>query len=98
MTSALERLKRDGLLNAVEVARAEARAERHLRAAFFVDQLAEVQPLARGLLRAHPLRAADALQVAAALVWARRRPMRRIFLTFDQRLAEAARGEGFTVL
>ncbi len=50
-----------------------------------------------GLLR-HPLRAAGALQLGAALTWARGRPRTHGFLSFDARLAEAARQEGFGVL
>lgn len=50
-----------------------------------------------GLLR-HPLRAGDALQLGAALTWARGRPRAHRFLSFDERLAEAARQEGFDVL
>ena len=49
-----------------------------------------------GLLR-HPLRAGDALQLGAALTWARGRPRAHRFLTLDERLAEAARQEGFDV-
>lgn len=47
------------------------------------------------LLRRHTLRAADALQLAAALTWADGQPERRSFFTFDRRLAGAARREGF---
>jgi len=50
-----------------------------------------------GLLR-HPLRAADALQLGAALTWARGRPRAHRLLSFDARLAEAARQEGFDVV
>jgi predicted nucleic acid-binding protein len=50
------------------------------------------------LLASHNLRAADALQLAAALVWAEERPAGRIFICLDARLREAARLDGFTVL
>ena len=50
------------------------------------------------LLAAHNLRAADALQLAAALVWAEERPAGRVFVCLDARLREAARLDGFTVL
>lgn len=54
------------------------------------------------LLRVHVLRAADALQLAAALVWAGApatgpAPVAEI-VTLDGRLAEAARLEGLSVL
>jgi hypothetical protein len=50
------------------------------------------------LLGLHPLRAADSLQLAAALVWVDRRPLGRPFICLDSRLREAARREGFTAL
>lgn len=57
-----------------------------------------VRDTASRLLRRHPLRAADALQLAAALTWAQGRPEGRIFFTFDERLADAARREGFDLV
>ena len=47
------------------------------------------------LLLRHPLRSADALQLGAALTWARERPRAHALCTLDARLAVAARGEGF---
>jgi predicted nucleic acid-binding protein len=49
------------------------------------------------LLELYPLRAADALQLAAALAWCEGRPKGNVFLTFDNRLAEAAELAGFTL-
>lgn len=49
------------------------------------------------LLRVHTLRAGDALQLAAAGMWAGSDPG-RAFVTLDRRLADAARAEGFDVL
>ena len=49
------------------------------------------------LLRVHPLRAGDALQLAAALVWAGTGTGLG-FVTLDPRLADAARAEGFDVV
>ena len=64
----------------------------------------EVQPghqlretAARGLLL-HPLRAADALQLAAGLLWAGGRAARHQFVCLDPRLREAAQREGFQIL
>lgn len=57
----------------------------------------EVRAVARRLLRVHVLRAADALQLAAALVWAGS-PAGHGFVTYDERLGLAARLEGFTVV
>ena len=72
-----------------------------------LDELAavwdEVQPdvrlraLARRLVRVHPLKAADGLQLAAALVAAEDEPGSVGFVSFDQRLNEAAAREGFSL-
>ena len=58
----------------------------------------EVRRLALRAVRVHELRAADALQLAAALLWVDGRPGTRGFVSFDVRLAEAAALEGFAVL
>ncbi len=49
-------------------------------------------------LRVHPLRAADALQLAAAFIAAERRPPSLEMVTFDDRLADIARKEGFVLI
>lgn len=50
------------------------------------------------LLAVHPLRAADAFQLAAALVWAEEKPQGLEIVCLDQNLREAALKEGFEVL
>jgi predicted nucleic acid-binding protein len=79
-----------------------------MEAAVRLDALAqdwvEIQPLiavrnvAERLVRRYVLSAADALQLAAALDWAGEQRQGLGLVTFDQRLADAARLEGFTVL
>lgn len=49
-------------------------------------------------LRVHPLRPADAWQLAAALMAAEYRPASMRFVTFDDRLASAARKEGSPIV
>ena len=63
-----------------------------------VEDAAHVDRRARRLLAVHPLRAADALQLAAALVACDERPHVLPLGTLDDRLGEAARREGFSVL
>jgi predicted nucleic acid-binding protein len=46
----------------------------------------------------HPLRTADALQLAAAFVAAEQRPSSLEVVTLDDRLAAAARKEGFQLV
>jgi predicted nucleic acid-binding protein len=53
---------------------------------------------ARRLLAVHPLRAADAMQLAAAFIAANQQPATLEFVCLDDRLADAARREGFPVL
>jgi hypothetical protein len=56
-----------------------------------------IRMLSARLLRLHPLRAHDALQLAAALTWAGTPPAGEI-VAFDHLLREAARLEGLTPL
>lgn len=63
-----------------------------------IEPGSEVREAAARVLLFHPLRAADALQLAAALVWANGRPTGHGFVCLDQRLREAASREGFQVL
>ncbi len=53
---------------------------------------------ARRLVRVHPLRASDALQLAAALVLADGLPSSVEVVSLDDRLRDAALREGFVVL
>ncbi|MBI3767370.1 MAG: type II toxin-antitoxin system VapC family toxin [Deltaproteobacteria bacterium] len=50
------------------------------------------------LLAVHALHAADAFQLAAALLWSRGRTSGHGFVCLDDRLREAAEREGFDVL
>jgi len=58
----------------------------------------EVRDTAERLLAVHSLRAADALQLAAALIWCNRRPRGRHFVGSDSNLCVAAEKEGFTAI
>jgi predicted nucleic acid-binding protein len=63
-----------------------------------IDPSSEIRTIARRLLRRHPLRAADSMHLAAALIWADNRPEGFEFVCIDKRLRDAAGLEGFTVL
>jgi predicted nucleic acid-binding protein len=96
--SALVRREREGMLDA----RTLEIALRQLRD--FAEVWLEVEPSglirenAVRILRVHALRAADALQLAAAFAAAERRPPSLEMVTLDERLAGAARKEGFVVV
>lgn len=57
-----------------------------------------LRDLARQLLDAYDLRAADSFQLAAALVCCQHRSARRNVLTADRRLSESARAQGVSVV
>lgn len=57
-----------------------------------------VRDIARRLVRTHDLRTADALQIAAAVTIGGSQPETVALVTLDERLALAARREGFSVL
>ena len=96
--SAFARLRRDAVLT-----RAHENQAREI-VARLAAEWTEVQPslrlreLAARTLLLHPLRAADALQLAAGLLWADGGATRQSFVCLDQRLREAAQREGFHVL
>jgi hypothetical protein len=58
----------------------------------------EVRVQAERLLATYRLRAGDALQLGAALVWARGTTRGRRFICLDDRVRAVARRSGFTVL
>lgn len=96
--SALARRRREGELNAAE----EARAREVLRVlgAAWSEVLPSdgLRERTERLLAVHPLRAADAFQLAAALLWSRGRTGAHTFVCFDERLREAAGREGFRLV
>ncbi len=95
--SAFARLVRDGALTEAECARA-VRLLTQLQPSWDEIQPSErVRAIAEDLPDRHGVRALDATQLAAALVWCRERPNRRSFVCFDERLAAAATAVGFTV-
>ncbi len=62
-----------------------------------VPPTVELREEAERLLHLHPLRAADALQLEAALETVRNAPQPLAFVCLDERLCQAARSEGFRV-
>lgn len=56
-----------------------------------------LRSLAERLPDQYSIRGADAIQLAAALIWCREQPRRRPFVCFDDRLAGAATAAGFSL-
>lgn len=96
--SAVARLERDGALDPPAAREAYARLTRFADGWHEVDPTDAVREAAVRFLRVHPLRAADALQLAAAFVAAERRPPSLELVTLDDRLAAAAQKEGFAMV
>lgn len=93
--SALARRRREGLARSPDMRFAKAKLAAFARSWIEISALSDVAVVARRLLETHPLRAADALQLAAALYAVDDRPDGVEFVTFDRRLATAAEKEGF---
>jgi hypothetical protein len=95
--AALARREREGLLDPGAVTLALGRL-RDLEPTWIeVGATREVRRVAQRLLRTHPLRAGDSVQLAAAIVAAERETDSLAFVSLDQRLNDAARREGFAM-
>jgi len=97
ISSALARREREALLGADEVAAALTAARQLADSWHEIVPSDAVRRTAERLLRVHPLRAADSLQLAAALIGADHDPVTLEIVCLDARLTSAARREGFVV-
>ncbi len=86
-----------GHIEADVVSHARRAITRQLDLAFEVPPTDHVRDLTLRLLARQPLRSADALQLAAALIACRETPRDRVFISFDETLAACACAEGFVV-
>jgi len=96
--SALARVERGGPLEAKGMALASNRLTQLANSWHEIEPSEIVRESAMRFLRVHSLRAAAALQLAAAFIAAERRPSSLEVITLDERLAEAARKEGFALV
>ena len=96
--SALARRHAEGALDGVGMAAAITRLEKSAVDWLEISAGPEIRTQAVRLVRLHRLRAANALQLAAAIVASDLDPSSIEFVTLDSRLAEAAEREGFTVV
>jgi hypothetical protein len=95
--SAMTRRRREGGLKSPEEQPAWATLSALARVWSEVQPTESVRRRAERLLRVHALRAADALQLASALIWTEDATSGAEFVCLDQNLREAAWKEGFTV-
>jgi predicted nucleic acid-binding protein len=98
MISAVWQRSRMGTLPSATLAKALGRIDALAKGWSEISDVEPVRNRAERLFAQHDLRAADALQLAAALVLWRDRPRGHAFVTGDGALARAASAEGFQVL
>jgi predicted nucleic acid-binding protein len=96
--SALARLERGALLDVKGAASAFDRLKQLANGWHEIESSEIIRENALRFLRVHPLTGADALQLAAAFIAAERRPPSLEVVTLDDRLADAARKEGFELI
>ena len=95
--SALTRRWRERILSGDEFEFARRRLLQFSTSWHEIAPSEQVRAIAGRMLRVHPLRAADALQLASALVAFEMQADSNTLVTGDARLARAARLEGFRV-
>ena len=98
VASALVRRAREGAFTVEERDRALASLADDFATLIIVEFTPEITADARALLLRHRLRAGDAVQLASCLYLQREMSQSLPFVAFDDRLAEAARHEGLTVV
>ena len=96
--SALTRRVREKSLKPIEFGNAKEQVAALEKAWSEVISIERVRERARRLLETHPVRAADSLQLAAALLTSEENPQGFHFVTLDRLLGNAAKREGFHVL
>jgi predicted nucleic acid-binding protein len=95
--SALYRRHRESPLPSPALRQATDRLRAFVEHADSVSPTDDVRHRAGRLVAVHPLRAADALQLAAALIWCEDQPQTETFVSLDERLRAAASKEGFSI-
>jgi predicted nucleic acid-binding protein len=95
--SAIRRRHREQPWSAAGLADATERLRLVVQHADTIAPTDDLRRRAGRLLAFHPLSAADALQLAAALIWCEEQPHGEGFVTLDARLADAAANEGFVI-
>lgn len=96
--SALARRTRQGTLTGRGEAQARVALQQLIASWDEVQPTLWVRAVAEVLLDHYPLKAADAMQLAAAVAWSSGQPQGREFVCLDRQLRAAAGAVGFTVL
>lgn len=96
--SALQRRHRESQIAGTELTACNERLRHLLQHVDTIAPTDDVRRRAARLLAVHALRASDALQLAAALLWSEEQTHGESFVCLDTRLRDAAAREGFTLV
>ena len=95
--SVLNRVRREGAISSASARASWERASGLLSGSLMIPPADAVKESALAQLDRFPLKASDALQLAAALVWCKQSPRGRCFVCNDRQLLTAASACGFEV-
>ncbi len=98
VNSGIRRLRSDGFVTEVQSRAALEKWDKLRSLARIVNPDDKVLRLAASLTASHDIRALDAFQLAAALVWCSEKPKNRPFVCADGRLSDAATDAGFDLV
>jgi len=96
--SAISRLERGKAISTSQAQEAFVRLGKLIRSWHVIQPLDDLRETAIRFLRVHPLRSADALQLAAAFAASEGKPSSLEMACLDKRLCDVAQREGFVVL
>ena len=97
ISSALARLERESKISLPQRQKAENRLEILEKVWKEIQPNVRIKELAKTLPVQHRLKAADSLQLAAALVWCKEQPKNKDFVSGDEKLVKVAEAIGFTI-
>lgn len=96
--TAISRLERSHQLSPHEYETTREKLMALFQTCYLIDDIEGVKERAYKIVNFHPLKSADAIQLAAALVACLDNPWGHYFVTLDQQLADSALKEGFRIL
>ncbi|HMS40178.1 MAG TPA: type II toxin-antitoxin system VapC family toxin [Pyrinomonadaceae bacterium] len=95
--SALARIERENIISFQQRLNAERRLELLEKVWVEIQPISRIKELARTFPAKYKMKAADSLQLAAALVWCKEQPKNKDFVSSDAHLIKVAETVGFSV-
>ncbi len=97
ISSALARLERENKISLPQRQKAEKRLEILEKVWTEIQPESRIKELARTFPSKYKMKAADSLQLAAALVWCKEQPKGKDFISGDEKLIKVAESIGFAI-